>query len=49
MFPLRKDYMRRLISDAGFQKIDTYGDFQETYRDGDPDFFIHIAKKSYDA
>ena len=49
MFPLRKDYMRGLISDAGFQKIDTYGDFQETYRDGDPDFFIHIAKKSYDA
>lgn len=49
MFPLRKDYMRRLISDAGFQKIDTYGDFQETYHDDDPDFFVHIAKKSYDA
>ena len=49
MFPLRKDYMRGLISDAGFQKIDTYGDFQETYHDDDPDFFVHIAKKSYDA
>lgn len=49
MFPLRKDYMRGLISDAGFQKTDTYGDFQETYHDDDPDFFIHIANKSYDA
>ena len=49
MFPLRKDYTRSLISDAGFQKIDTYGDFQETYHDDDPDFFIHVAKKSYDA
>jgi len=49
MYPLRKDYMRGLISDAGFQKIDTYGDFQATYHDDDPDFFIHVAHKSYDA
>ena len=49
MYPLRKQYTRQLVSDAGFQKIDTYGDFQETYREDDPDFFIHIAQKSYDA
>ena len=49
MFPLRKDYLRGLISDAGFQKIDTYGDFQETYHDDDPDFFVHVAQKSYNA
>ena len=30
-----------------FQKIETYGDFQETYRENEPDFFIHIAHKTY--
>ncbi|WP_206441699.1 class I SAM-dependent methyltransferase [Streptomyces boncukensis] len=47
MFPLRKDYTRRLMSDVGFQKIDTYGDFQHTYRDEQPDFFVHVAEKEY--
>uniref|UniRef100_UPI0031F0843E glycine/sarcosine N-methyltransferase n=1 Tax=Salinactinospora qingdaonensis TaxID=702744 RepID=UPI0031F0843E len=47
MFPLRKNYMRRLMREVGFQRIDTYGDFQETYKGGDPDFYIHIAEKSY--
>jgi sarcosine/dimethylglycine N-methyltransferase len=26
--------------------VRTYGDFQETYADNDPDFFIHVAEKS---
>lgn len=47
MYPLRKNYMRRLMREVGFQRIDTYGDFQETYRDSEPDFFIHVAEKSY--
>ncbi len=47
MYPLRKDYMRRLMREVGFQRIDTYGDFQETYAADDPDFFIHVAEKSY--
>ncbi len=47
MFPLRKNYMRRLMGEAGFQHIHTYGDFQETYQDSDPDFFIHVAEKEY--
>jgi hypothetical protein len=47
MFPLRKDYVRRLMAEVGFQKIETYGDFQETYREEDPDFFIHVAEKLY--
>ncbi|TVZ41379.1 glycine/sarcosine N-methyltransferase [Alteromonadaceae bacterium 2753L.S.0a.02] len=47
MFPLRKNYMREILMEAGFQKIETYGDFQETYRDNEPDFFIHIAHKAY--
>ena len=47
MFPLRKDYTRRLMHEVGFQRIETYGDFQETYRDEQPDFFIHVAEKQY--
>lgn len=49
MFPLRKDYTRRLMHEVGFQKIETYGDFQETYRQDEPDFFIHVAEKNYDS
>jgi glycine/sarcosine N-methyltransferase len=47
MFPLRKRYVRRLLREVGFQRVTTYGDFQETYRDEEPDFFIHVAEKSY--
>lgn len=47
MFPLRKAYTRRLMREVGFQHIETYGDFKETFRETEPDFFIHIAEKSY--
>ncbi len=47
MFPLRRDYTRRLMTEVGFQHIETYADFQETYRTEDPDFFIHVADKGY--
>ena len=47
MFPLRKKYVRKLMTDASFQRVKTYGDFQETFDDHDPDFFIHVAEKSY--
>ena len=46
MFPLRKNYMRRLIREAGFEQVRTYGDFQETYQENEPDFFVHVAEKS---
>jgi len=45
MFPLRKDYVRRLLTEVGFQQVTTFGDFQETYHQDDPDFFIHVARK----
>jgi glycine/sarcosine/dimethylglycine N-methyltransferase len=45
MFPLRKNYMRRLLKEAGFQRVHTYGDFQDTFQDTEPDYFIHIAEK----
>ncbi len=47
MFPLRKEYTRRLMREVGFQRIGTYGDFQETHKEKEPDFFVHIAEKSY--
>jgi SAM-dependent methyltransferase len=49
MFPLRKNYVRKLMADASFQRMKTYGDFQETYEENDPDFFIHVAEKAYNA
>jgi SAM-dependent methyltransferase len=48
MYPLRKEYTRRLMREVGFQKIETYGDFQETFREDDPDFFVHVAEKHYE-
>ncbi len=47
MFPLRKNYVRNLLHEVGFQNVTTYGDFQETYKQNEPDFFIHVAEKSY--
>ena len=46
MFPLRKNYLRRSPREAGFERVRTYGDFQETYRENEPDFFVHVAEKS---
>jgi SAM-dependent methyltransferase len=47
MFPLRKEYMRKLLYEVGFQKVTTYGDFQETHHQDQPDFYIHVAEKYY--
>lgn len=44
--PIRKNYVRRLLTEAGFERVRTYGDFQETYAEEDPDFFVHVAEKS---
>lgn len=48
MFPLRKAYVQRLMKEVGFQSVNTFGDFQETYREPEPDFFVHVAEKSYE-
>ncbi|MEX0778502.1 MAG: methyltransferase domain-containing protein [Balneolales bacterium] len=47
MYPLRKDYMVRLLKEVGFQTVKTYADFQETDMVEDPDFYIHVAEKKY--
>jgi len=47
MFPLRKKYVEQLLHQVGFQTVQCYGDFEETYRTEEPDFFIHVAEKAY--
>ena len=47
MYPLRKAYSQRLLREVGFQTVETYGDFQETHREEEPDFFVHVAEKRY--
>ncbi len=48
MFPLRKEYVRRILKEVGFQNVTTYGDFKkETDTSQEPDFYIHIAEKKY--
>ncbi|SFB41956.1 glycine/sarcosine N-methyltransferase [Amycolatopsis marina] len=47
MYPLRKDYVRRLVREVGFQRVETYGDFQDAFSADEPDFLIHLAEKSY--
>ena len=50
MFPLRKEYTKRLMREVGFQRVETYGDFQQSYREDGPDtpdFFVHVAEKLY--
>lgn len=49
MFPLRKEYLRGLMHEVGFQHIQSFGDFQETHHQEEPDFIVHIAEKSYDS
>ena len=48
MFPLRKAYVHKLMEEVGFQKVETFGDFKETYHEDEPDFWIHVAEKSYE-
>ena len=47
MFPLRKNYVHDLMHQVGFQAVTTYGDFQSSFKEDEPDFFIHVAEKSY--
>jgi len=45
MFPLRRHYMRRLLDEAGFSGITTYGDFEDGAEPDEVDFFQQIAIK----
>ena len=47
MCPIRRDYVRGLMQDVGFQKIETYADFEDEESTDTPDFYIHVAEKRY--
>ena len=47
MFPLDETYVRDLLKGVGFQQVTSFGDFQETYHEDEPDFLIHVAEKNY--
>ena len=47
MFPLRRAYVERLLDEVGFQSVETFADFQETYTQEEPDFYIHVASKKH--
>ena len=48
MFPLRRDYPRRLMTEVGFQQVITYGDFKAEFENNEPDFLVHVAEKRYE-
>ncbi len=35
------------MHEIGFQKVVTYGDFEETCKEEEADFFVHVAEKTY--
>lgn len=45
MFPIRKNYLRQLLVDAGFDQIRTFSDFRAVGSNETPDFYIHIGTK----
>ena len=47
LFPLRQEYTHRLMKEVGFQRVETYGDFQADFDTLEPDFLVHVAEKSY--
>lgn len=45
LFPIRQAQLREYMLDAGFQTVDTYGDFAAEFELYEPDFLIHVGKK----
>jgi len=45
LYPLRVDYMTRLLKDAGFVDIVRYGDFETPYDSDDVDFIQQVFRK----
>lgn len=45
MCPLRIDYLLGLISQGGFQPIQTYGDFHDPFSREQTEFLVHVATK----
>lgn len=44
MFPLRTRYVRGLLAEAGFEQVETFGDFASTYSPAEVSFYAHLAR-----
>lgn len=44
MYPIRKQMFTELLQDAGFDILETYGDFERDWDPSNTDFLVHIAK-----
>jgi SAM-dependent methyltransferase len=45
MYPLRRQYLERLIQEAGFLSVQTYGDFRPSFDPDEAEFLVHVAEK----
>jgi SAM-dependent methyltransferase len=45
LFPLRQSYVRKLLDEAGFTEIKSYGDFADKFDPDDVDFLQVVARK----
>jgi len=45
LHPVRKQLLTQYILEAGFEKVDTYGDFKKDFDPYEPDFLVHVAQK----
>jgi SAM-dependent methyltransferase len=45
MFPLRRTYMLRVLKQAGFDHVESFGDFVKLNGQPDVDFIQHVARK----
>ena len=45
MYPLRRIQVERLIREAGFLSVETYGDFDSEFNPDEAEFLVHIAEK----
>ena len=45
LYPLRQEYVKFLLEDAGFVDVTRYGDFERPYEHYDPDFIQQVAFK----
>ncbi len=46
LFPIRQEHLTNLLKQAGFVSVVRFGDFKRDYEFYEPDFIVHVAKKT---
>jgi len=46
VFPIRQEHLTSLLKQAGFEPVVRFGDFEKDYEFYEPDFIVHVAKKT---